>query len=98
MKNKPRYSVSRAGMGGRPAGEHPSRPLMIACTPDEYQIILRASPRMRAELILREAVNIPADIERASAVIVGSDGVSVVLAPVVKSSLVDELKDYGKIN
>ena len=53
---------------------------------------------MRAELILREAVNIPADIERASAVIVGSDGVDVVLVPVVKSSLVDDLKDYGKIN
>lgn len=92
-KPKKRYSVSRAGMGGRPAGEHPSRPLMIACTPDEYQIILRASPRMRAEFILREAVNIPAAIDRASAVIVGSDGVDVVLVPVVKSSLENKLEN-----
>ena len=48
---------------------------------------------MRAELILRDAANIPADIERASAVIVGGDGVDVVLVPVVKSSLADDLND-----
>lgn len=39
--------------GGRPKGKYPRRNLVIACTEDEYQIIIKAfSTRERVETLL----------------------------------------------
>ena len=51
-KPKPRYSVSRAGMGGRPAGEYPARVLRVACDDQEFMNIQALSPRERATVLL----------------------------------------------
>lgn len=51
-KPKPRYSVSRSGMGGRPAGEYPARVLRVACDEQEFMDIQTLSPRERAAVLL----------------------------------------------
>ena len=52
ITNKKRYSVSRAGMGGRPSGEHPNRPIKIACDDQEFLDIQTLSPRERATVLI----------------------------------------------
>lgn len=49
---KQRYSVSRAGMGGRPAGKHPPRSIRIAASDQEFLDIQTLSPRERTEILI----------------------------------------------
>lgn len=73
----PRYSVSRAGIGGRRRGEHPQKILPVQCTEEELEIMKRLSTRDRALAVLAVAKHV-ISLNNASAVIVDGDGATVI--------------------